>query len=55
MILWPRLGSTASIDRHVRPVCDQNFPQQALPVERHDRHERRIWRVVDGQRTTGDC
>ena len=48
------IGS-ASIDRYVRPVCYQNFPQQALPVELRDRNQRRIWRLVDGRPTKDDC
>jgi NADP-dependent aldehyde dehydrogenase len=45
----------ASIDRFVRPVCFQGFPQAALPVELRDPNERRVFRMVDGQRTREDC
>ncbi len=45
----------ASIDRFVRPICFQGFPQQALPVELRDRNERGIWRMVDGRMTRDDC
>ncbi len=43
---------TASIDRFVRPICYQGFPQSALPVELRDDNPRGIWRLVDGRRTT---
>ncbi len=42
---------TAAITRFARPVCYQNFPQAALPVELRDGNPRRIWRLVDGQLT----
>ncbi|HEX7009842.1 MAG TPA: hypothetical protein VF184_07665, partial [Phycisphaeraceae bacterium] len=47
----PRFTSvgTAAILRFARPVCYQNFPQHALPVELRDANERGIWRLVDGQ------
>lgn len=47
----PRFTSvgTAAILRFARPVCYQNFPQHALPVELRDDNERGIWRLVDGQ------
>lgn len=38
---------TAAIKRFARPVCYQNFPQEALPVELQDENERRLWRLVD--------
>jgi len=41
---------TASIERFVRPVCYQNFPQPALPAELQDANPRGIWRLVDGVR-----
>lgn len=44
---------TASIDRFVRPVCYQGFPQSALPAELRDDNPRGIWRLVDGLRTSG--
>ena len=40
---------TAAIDRFVRPVCYQDFPQEALPLELQDTNPRNIWRVVDGE------
>jgi NADP-dependent aldehyde dehydrogenase len=42
---------TAAIDRFVRPVAYQNFPQSLLPVELQDANPRRIWRLVDGELT----
>jgi len=41
---------TASIERFVRPVCYQGFPQPALPAELQDVNTRGIWRLVDGVR-----
>ena len=40
---------TAAIDRFVRPVAFQNFPQSLLPVELQDENSLSIWRTVDGQ------
>src|SRR6185369_1917498 len=40
---------TAAIKRFARPVCYQNFPQEALPVERRDENERGIWRLVNNR------
>jgi NADP-dependent aldehyde dehydrogenase len=39
---------TAAIERFVRPVCFQDFPQTALPEELHDANPRGILRLVDG-------
>jgi NADP-dependent aldehyde dehydrogenase len=49
----PRFTSvgTAAIFRFVRPVCFQNFPPEWLPAELQEANPRRIWRMVDGQRT----
>ncbi|MGH9753888.1 MAG: aldehyde dehydrogenase (NADP(+)) [Blastocatellia bacterium] len=41
----------AAILRFARPVCYQNFPQEALPVELRDVNQRGIWRLVDNQLT----
>lgn len=46
---------TAAIQRFVRPVCYQDFPQEMLPVQLRDRNIRRIWRLVDGELTRDDC
>jgi NADP-dependent aldehyde dehydrogenase len=40
---------TAAILRFLRPVCYQNFPEEALPVELRDSNPRRIWRMVNGK------
>jgi NADP-dependent aldehyde dehydrogenase len=42
------IGTTA-LERFVRPVCYQDFPQPALPEELQDGNPRKIWRLVDGQ------
>jgi NADP-dependent aldehyde dehydrogenase len=46
---------TAAIQRFVRPVCYQNFPQEGLPVELQNTNKRGIWRLVDNQLTRDDC
>ena len=43
------VGSDA-IKRFVRPVCYQNFPQSALPVELKDENTAGIWRLVNGEK-----
>jgi NADP-dependent aldehyde dehydrogenase len=45
---------TAAIKRFARPVCFQNFPDAALPIELQNRNARRLWRLVDGQLTQAD-
>jgi NADP-dependent aldehyde dehydrogenase len=42
---------TAAILRWARPVCWQNFPNDALPPELQDDNPRKIWRRVEGQLT----
>lgn len=42
---------TAAVERFVRPLCYQNFPQDALPPELKDENPRGIWRMVDGELT----
>jgi NADP-dependent aldehyde dehydrogenase len=42
---------TASIYRFARPVCYQNFPEAALPVELQNANPRKIWRMVNGALT----
>ena len=44
------IGTTA-LERFVRPVCYQDFPQSALPEELRDDNPRKIWRLVDGEMT----
>jgi len=43
--------ATAAMTRSARPVAYQSFPQSSLPVELKDPNPRRIWRLVDGERT----
>lgn len=40
---------TAAIQRWARPVCYQNFPQTALPLELRDLNPCGLMRLVDGQ------
>jgi len=49
----PRFTSVgeASIYRFARPVCYQNFPDYALPVELRNANPLGIWRTVDGKLT----
>jgi NADP-dependent aldehyde dehydrogenase len=46
---------TAAINRFVRPVCFQNFPQAALPPELQNGNPLNIWRLVDSQTTREKC
>jgi alpha-ketoglutaric semialdehyde dehydrogenase len=39
---------TAAIKRFLRPVCYQNFPQEALPKTLKNENGAKIWRLVDG-------
>jgi NADP-dependent aldehyde dehydrogenase len=39
---------TASIERFVRPVCFQGFPESALPEELSDQNKRGITRMING-------
>jgi NADP-dependent aldehyde dehydrogenase len=45
---------TAAIKRFARPICYQNFPPEALPVELQNTNKRGIWRLVDNQLTRAD-
>jgi NADP-dependent aldehyde dehydrogenase len=45
---------TAAIGRFARPVCYQDFPKEALPLELRDENARGIWRLVDGRFTRDD-
>jgi NADP-dependent aldehyde dehydrogenase len=40
---------TRAIERFVRPVCYQNFPDAALPDELKEANPLSIWRIVDGK------
>jgi 2,5-dioxopentanoate dehydrogenase len=42
---------TAAILRFLRPVCYQNFPEAALPVELQNENRRQIWRMINGELT----
>jgi NADP-dependent aldehyde dehydrogenase len=42
---------SAAIARFARPVCYQDFPREALPLELQDANPRGIWRLVDGRWT----
>lgn len=42
---------TAAIERFVRPLCYQNWPDTALPAELQNANPRGIWRMIDGQMT----
>jgi 2,5-dioxopentanoate dehydrogenase len=42
---------TAAIYRFARPVCYQNFPEEALPAELRNRNPGGIWRMIDGRFT----
>lgn len=44
------VGSTA-ITRWTRPVCFQNMPAGLLPAEVQDGNPRKLWRLVDGERS----
>jgi NADP-dependent aldehyde dehydrogenase len=45
---------SAAIERFVRPVCYQGFPDAALPPALRDRNELGIWRLVNGALTRTD-
>lgn len=47
---YTSVGATA-IYRFARPICYQNFPDEALPAELQSANPRGIWRNVDGQIT----
>jgi NADP-dependent aldehyde dehydrogenase len=42
---------TAAIKRFARPVCYQDFPDTALPVELQNGNARGIWRLINGEFT----
>ena len=45
---------TAAITRFARPVCFQNFPDEALPAELRRKNPREIWRLIDGETTRSE-
>jgi NADP-dependent aldehyde dehydrogenase len=44
---------TRAIERFVRPVCYQNFPESALPDELKEANPLGIWRLTDGKMGVG--
>jgi NADP-dependent aldehyde dehydrogenase len=42
---------TAAIFRFLRPICYQDFPDEALPPELQRGNPRKIWRMINGQLT----
>ncbi|MDF1658961.1 MAG: aldehyde dehydrogenase (NADP(+)) [Verrucomicrobiales bacterium] len=42
---------TRCIQRFVRPVCYQNWPNSQLPLALQDENPRGVWRMIDGERT----
>ena len=40
---------TAAIERFVRPISFQDFPDNCLPVELQEANPKKIWRMVDGK------
>ena len=40
---------TLAIKRFSRPVCYQDFPQQAIPDQLKDGNPLKIWRMVNGE------
>nr|WP_040547985.1 aldehyde dehydrogenase (NADP(+)) [Pedosphaera parvula] len=45
---------TQAIKRFARPICFQNFPEVALPVELKNKNVRNMWRLIDNQWTKAD-
>lgn len=45
---------TAALLRFTRPVCYQDFPDEALPQPLRNRNARGIWRLLDGRLTKED-
>jgi acyl-CoA reductase-like NAD-dependent aldehyde dehydrogenase len=45
---------TAAIYRFTRPVCYQNMPQSLLPAELKDKNMLKIYRLINGDRSTKD-
>ena len=43
---------TLAIDRFLRPVCYQNFPDALLPEALQDRNPLGLMRLVNGEKTT---
>ena len=45
---------TAAIYRFARPICYQDFPQEALPPQLRDQNEHDLLRMIDGDYTRAD-
>jgi NADP-dependent aldehyde dehydrogenase len=45
----------AAISRFARPVCFQNFPDEALPPALRRANTLGIWRLVNGETTRADA
>jgi len=45
---------SAAVRRFARPVCYQDFPDTALPVELRNSNSRGIWRLINGEFTRDD-
>jgi NADP-dependent aldehyde dehydrogenase len=45
---------TAAIERFVRPVCYQNFPDASLPAALRNKNSLGIWRLVNGAQSQAD-
>ena len=45
---------SAAIARFVRPLCYQDFPDDALPEELRNQNPRGIWRLLDGSLTRAE-
>jgi len=45
---------TRGIERFVRPVCYQDWPDSLLPIELQDANPRGVMRLVNGERTRGE-
>jgi NADP-dependent aldehyde dehydrogenase len=43
-----------AIKRFARPICYQNFPQSALPLELQNHNTRHIWRLVNNEWSQAD-
>ncbi len=42
---------TRSVQRFVRPVCYQDWPDSQLPMALQNANPRGVWRLIDGERT----
>jgi alpha-ketoglutaric semialdehyde dehydrogenase len=49
-VRFTSVGS-AAIDRFLRPICLQNYPEELMPEPLRNSNPLNIWRLVNGQRT----